>query len=54
MAKKMIDPSDSDSVKEYSRTIDGKRIFRMPEGLYKKVGDRYIKQTSKQDSVIHG
>ncbi len=38
------DPNDSDNLKEYSRTVDGKKLYRMPEGNYKNINGRYIKQ----------
>lgn len=48
MSKKMrnLDPNDSDRLREYTRKNPdtGRPLFRMPEGTYKKVGDRYIKQ----------
>ena len=57
IARKMKrDPNDSDSLKEYSRRDpqSGRPIFRMPEGVYKHKGDKYIKEDRKQESVIHG
>lgn len=53
---KNLDKNDSEALKRFTRINPetGKPLFSYPEGRYKKVGDRYIKQDDKHDSVIHG
>lgn len=52
MSKKMrrMDPNDSDVLREFTRKIEGKPYFKMPEGTYKNVGGKYIRQESKGDN----
>lgn len=63
MAKKMLkhdrkmkrlDPNDSDVLKKFSRydKENNRPLFTMPEGNYKKVGERYIKDNSRNKGVI--
>lgn len=49
------DPNDSDRLKEYSRRdpSSDRPLFRMPEGNYKRKGDRYIRDTKPLTAVIH-
>jgi hypothetical protein len=52
---KRLDKNDSDVLKKFTRKNQdsGRPMFSFPEGRYKKVGDRYIKQADKHESVIH-
>lgn len=45
-AKSKLNKNDSERLREYSRLNPetGRPLYRMPEGTYKKVGDRYIKE----------
>lgn len=63
MAKKMLkhdrrmkrlDPNDSDVLKQFSRydKENNRPLFTMPEGTYKPVGKRYIKQKDSNKGVI--
>lgn len=52
MSHKMrrLDPNDSDVLREFSRKSPetGRPLFKMPEGTYKKVGERYIRQNKSE------
>lgn len=54
LAMKM-DKNDSDNLREFSRFSPDsqKPLYKMPEGTYKRVGDRYVKSEQPNRGVVH-
>lgn len=49
IASKM--PDDSDALREYSRVDEkGRKLYRMPMGVYKRKGDKYIREPGEKNT----